>query len=253
MEKTVKAVVMDDEELARQVVKKYLAAHPEIAVVAECENGFSGLKAIQELKPQLVFLDIQMPKIDGFELLELLEEKPVIIFSTAHDEYAIKAFEYSAADYLLKPYSQRRFSEAVQRALQRLSANQATPGQDTLSQITEAADRLPHTLHRIVVKEGAQVHVIPVQDVIWIAAADDYVEIHTPTRRYLKQKPMNYFEQHLPEEQFVRVHRSAIVAVAQIKKIEPDTKDTYSLTLKDGREINVSRSGMKTLKEKLRF
>jgi two-component system LytT family response regulator len=253
MEKTVKAVVIDDEELARQVVKKYLAAHPEIAVVAECENGFSGLKAIQELKPQLVFLDIQMPKIDGFELLELLEEKPVIIFSTAHDEYAIKAFEYSAADYLLKPYSQRRFSEAVNRALQRLSADQATPGQDSLSQITEAAHRLPHTLHRIVVKEGAQVHVIPVQDVIWIAAADDYVEIHTPTRRYLKQKPMNSFEQHLPEDQFVRVHRSAIVAVAQIKKIEPDTKDTWSLTLKDGREINVSRSGMKSLKEKLRF
>jgi two-component system LytT family response regulator len=253
MEKTIKAVVIDDEELARRVVIKYLVAHPEIEVVAACENGFSGLKAIQELKPQLVFLDIQMPKIDGFELLELLEEKPVIIFSTAHDAYAIKAFEYSAADYLLKPYNQQRFSEAVQRALQRLASDQETSKEDTLSQITEAADRLPHTLHRIVVKDGAEVHVIPVQDVVWIAAADDYVEIHTSTRRYLKQKPMAYFEQHLPDDQFVRVHRSAIVAVAQIKKIEPDTKDTYSLTLKDGREISVSRSGMKALKEKLRF
>lgn len=245
------AIIIDDEELARKVIVKYLENHPEIAVVEECENGFTGLKAISRHKPDLVFLDIQMPKINGFELLEILDEKPLIIFSTAHDEFAIKAFDHNAVDYLLKPYSQKRFDESIGRALQKLSS-----GVPIVEEIDKLKDELNNTseiLHRVVIKSGTQVEVIPADAIEYLEAADDYVEIHTGTDKLLKQQTLSWFEQRLDPDKFIRVHRSFIVAIARISKIEPYSKDSFVLTLKSGKEVNVSKAGMKSLKEKLSF
>ncbi|MCF8364971.1 MAG: LytTR family DNA-binding domain-containing protein [Bacteroidales bacterium] len=252
MEKTtIKALIIDDEELARKVILRYLEKHPEIEIVGECENGFAGLKAINENKPDLVFLDIQMPKINGFELLEVLEEKPLIIFSTAHDEFALKAFEHSALDYLLKPYSQKRFTEAVAKALSRIQSGLSQTAE--LEKLNHENEKREDYLHRIVVKEGSQVHVIPCGEIITLEAADDYVEIQTKSKKYLKQKPLSFFETRLHPDHFIRVHRSTIVAVSEISRLEPYSKDNFILILKNGKEVNVSKSGMKLLRDKLNF
>jgi two-component system, LytTR family, response regulator len=245
----IKAIIVDDEELARRVIRKYLEKHPQILLVAECGNGFEGLKEISEHKPDLVFLDIQMPKVSGFELLEVLDDPPVIIFSTAHDQFALRAFEHSAVDYLLKPYSQQRFDDAVSKAMQRLKAAGSAP--EKMEALKHAVDSSVEPLHRIVVKSGNRIDVVPVEDVVLLEAADDYVEIHTSAARYLKQKALSYFEAHLPPELFIRIHRSFIVAIDQIKSIEPYSKENYVVILKNDREINVSKAGMKKLKERL--
>lgn len=247
----IRAIIIDDEELARKVIVRYLEKHPDIEVLEECENGFTGLKAINDKKPDLVFLDIQMPKINGFEMLEVLDEKPLIIFSTAHDEFALKAFEHSALDYLLKPYSQKRFSDAVNKAVERIRSGNSQDGE--MEKFREEADQRDTFLHRIVVKDGNNVHVIPVDEIVRLEAADDYVEIYTGAGKQLKQKPLSHFETHLDPEQFIRVHRSSIVAIREIAKLEPYSKDSYILILKDGTEVNVSKSGMKELKERLNF
>jgi two-component system, LytTR family, response regulator len=247
--KQLSAIIIDDEELARMVIRRYLEAHPEIRLVEECEDGFAGLKAINELKPDLIFLDIQMPKITGFELLEVLDDPPVIIFSTAHDEFALKAFEHSAVDYLLKPYNQKRFSEAINKAVTRLGVERQKSSE--ISQLKSALDHDQEALNRVVVKSGSKLDVIPVDEIVLLEAADDYVEIHTARAKYLKQKPLSFFEDHLPGDKFIRVHRSFIVAVDQIVSIEPYSKESYVLILKNKQEINVSKSGLKKLKDKL--
>ncbi len=252
MEKsTIKTIIIDDEELARKVIVKYLEKHPEVEIIEECENGFSGLKAINEKKPDIVFLDIQMPKINGFEMLDVLEEKPLIIFSTAHDDFAIKAFEHSALDYLLKPYSQRRFSEAVNKALERIVTGKSQSLE--LENLGIENDTQEDFLRRIVIKNGNQVNVIPVDDILLLEAAGDYVEIYTAGKKYLKQKSLTFFENRLDTDHFIRVHRSSIVAVSEISKLEPYSKDSYILVLKNGKEVNVSRTGMDVLKKKLHF
>lgn len=248
---TIKAIIIDDEELARKVIIRYLEKHADIQVVGECENGFTGLKAINENKPDLVFLDIQMPKINGFEMLEVLDEKPLIIFSTAHDEFALKAFEHSAIDYLLKPYSQKRFSDAVNKAVERIRSGK--PQTHEIEKLQAENENREDYLHRIVVKDGSLVYVIPVEEVIRLEAADDYVEIYTKSGKHLKQKPLSFFEEHLDPGQFIRVHRSSMVAIPQISKLEPYSKDSYILVLKNGDEVNVSKSGLKELKERLNF
>lgn len=245
------AVIIDDEELARKVILRYLEKHTDIEVLSECENGFTGLKAINEKNPDLVFLDIQMPKINGFEMLEVLDKKPLIIFSTAHDEFAIKAFEHSAIDYLLKPYSQKRFSEAVEKATRRIKSNTAT--EENIDRLKAQVAHTKEELQRIVVKSGNKVEVIPVSEVEFLEASGDYVEIHTVEAKYLKQMPLSYFEEHLSADDFIRVHRSYIVPVNRIKALEPYSKDNYMLILKSGREIPVSKSGMKILREKLQL
>jgi two-component system LytT family response regulator len=245
------ALIIDDEELARKVIIRYLNKHPEIRIVEECEDGFSGLKAINGLKPDIVFLDIQMPRINGFELLELLDEKPLIIFSTAYDEFAIKAFEHSAVDYLLKPYSQKRFSEALNKAIDKI--RQGGAPQNEIHTLQNKLESSPEYLRRVVIKSGSNVIVLPVDEIDYLKAADDYVEVHTARDRYLKQKTMDYFEQHLDPGQFIRVHRSYIVSIPQISKLEPYSKDNFVLLLKNGKEINVSKSGYKNLKERLGF
>lgn len=245
------AIIVDDEELARKVILRYLEKHPEIKVVEECENGFSGLKAINQLKPDIVFLDIQMPKLSGFEMLEVLDWKPQVIFSTAYDDFAIKAFEHSAVDYLLKPYSMKRFSEAVNKAIEKIRMGGTT--QNEVHELQNKLETSPEPLRRVVIKSGSNVIVLPVNEIIHLEAADDYVEIHTARDRYLKQKTMNYFEQHLDPGQFIRVHRSFIVSIPQISKLEPYSKDSFVLLLKNGKEVSVSKSGYKNLKERLGF
>lgn len=247
----VTAVIIDDEELARKIIVKYLEIHSRVKVVAECDNGFTALKVINKLKPEIIFLDIQMPKINGFEMLELLDEKPVIIFSTAHDQYAIKAFEQSAVDYLLKPYSQKRFDTAVKKALEKISSRQNY--QSGFKKLSEHLDSSNEILQRVVVKTGNKVEIIPSGKIEYLEAAGDYVMIHTEKGRFLKQKTMKFFEFHLDPEMFIRVHRSYIVNIGLISGIEPYSKDSYILILKNGKKINLSKNGLKKLKEKLRF
>jgi two-component system LytT family response regulator len=251
MTSNIKAIIIDDEELARKVIIRYLEKHPEIELIETCENGFTGLKAIQEQKPDLIFLDIQMPKINGFELLELLDEKPAIIFSTAHDEFAIKAFEHSALDYLLKPYNQQRFSQAVNKAIEHIQNGlKQTPQIDKLEKTIQQTDDY---LQRIVVKDKSNVHIIPTKEILYLEAAGDYVEIHTISGKFLKQQALSYFEQRLNPKDFFRVHRSWIVAAGEIAKLEPYSKDNFVLIMKNGKEINVSKTGMKLLRKELQF
>lgn len=237
-----KVIIIDDEFLARSMVKEYLQKYPQLELVAECGDGFEGMKAIQEHKPDLVFLDIQMPKISGFEMLELIDEPPAVIFATAFDEYAIKAFEAHAVDYLLKPFDQERFDKAVNKFLVQQKGNQ-TNTQELLNDV-----QLPNSNTRIVVKNGSKIKIIPVQEVLYLEAADDFVKIFTREGYYLKNKTMSFFESFLPPDLFVRCHRSYIVNIQEITRIDPYEKDGHVAVLKNGTKINVSRNGYGKLK-----
>ncbi len=243
-----KVIVIDDEPLARSVVVEYLQKHPELEMMQECGDGFEGLKAIQQHQPELVFLDIQMPKITGFEMLELLEKPPAVIFTTAYDEFAIKAFESHAIDYLLKPFSQDRFDKAIVKWSEQ--KNDSSKIQNT-NELLEEASLSPTQNHRIVVKNGSKIKIIPVHDVFYLEAADDYVKIHTTEGYFLKNKTMNHFEKTLDGQQFVRCHRSYIVNVQQITRIDPYEKDNHIAILRSGAKVPVSRSGYGRLKEVL--
>jgi two-component system LytT family response regulator len=243
----IKAVIIDDESLARDVVRAYLGDYPQVTIAAECKDGFEGLKALQETKPDLLFLDIQMPKISGFELLELLEDPPTIIFTTAFDEFAIRAFEASAFDYLLKPISRERFAKAMSKFLDQ-------PRQDNKSTLKSLAELPASTATggaRVVVKTGGKIKIIPVQDIKYLEAADDYVKIFTQEGHFLKNKTMQYFEKNLDPGTFVRVHRSYMVNVSQVTRIEPYEKENHLAILKDGSRVPVSKSGYSRLKEVL--
>jgi two-component system LytT family response regulator len=241
-----KVIIIDDEPLARSVVREYVQKHPQLEIVQECGDGFEGLKAIQQHQPDLVFLDIQMPKITGFEMLEMIDEPPAIIFTTAYDEFAIKAFESHAVDYLLKPFSQERFDKAIAKFSEQTAEN----GKKT-QELLEAASQSPSQNQRIVVKNGSKIKIIPVHDVFYLEAADDYVKIHTPEGYFLKNKTMNHFEQTLDPTQFVRSHRSYIVNVQQITRIDPYEKDNHIAILRSGAKVPVSRTGYAKLKDVL--
>ena len=242
-----KVIIIDDEPLARSIVKEFLQKHPELQLVAECGDGFEGVKAIQQHQPDLIFLDIQMPKINGFEMLEMLEHTPAVIFTTAFDEYAIKAFEAHAIDYLLKPFNQERFDKALAKWQDQKPVNNERSTQDLL----ETASQSPAQSQRIVIKDGSKIKIIPVHDVQYLEAADDYVKIHTRDGYFLKNKTMNHFEQVLDGQQFVRSHRSYIVNVQQITRIDPYEKDSHVAILRSGAKVPVSRSGYGKLKEVL--
>ncbi len=249
-----RAIIIEDESPAREIVKTFLKNHPDIELAGEFSDGFSGLKAIKELHPDLVFLDVQMPKITGFELLELLDERPQIVFTTAYDQYAIKAFEMNAVDYLLKPFSKERFNQAMDKIRAKRADNLKTPHDgDSIQQVMDAIDEKTETLFRVVVKKGSDIHMIPVEDIIYIEAKDDYVMIYTEKGRFLKEKTMKYYETHLSTEDFVRVHRSFIVRIDQVKRLEPYGKSSYIAILGQGQKINVSLAGYKKLKEVLSF
>jgi two-component system LytT family response regulator len=241
----IKAILIDDEPLARSIVKEYLQAHPEIDVLQECNDGFEGIKAITQHKPDLIFLDIQMPKINGFEMLELIEQPPAVIFTTAFDEYAMKAFETHAIDYLLKPFSKERFDKALQKWYQQRQEPVSKNSQATLLQ---EDIRQPEERNRIVVKEGGNIRIIPVQEIQYVEAYDDYVKIYTQKEMFLKKKTMSFYEQSLNPDQFVRVHRSYIIQLNQLTRIEPLEKDSHVALLKSGVRIPLSKSGYAKLK-----
>ena len=239
-----KIIIIDDEPLARSIVKEYLQSYPDAEVVAECNDGFEGMKAILHHEPDLIFLDIQMPKINGFEMLELVENPPYVIFTTAFEEYAIKAFETHAADYLLKPFSKERFDKAMQKLLQQKAAHQET------RQVLETAARSPLQSNRIVVKDGGKIKIIPVANIQYLEAADDYVKIYTSDFSFLKKKTMQYFEQSL-QPHFIRVHRSYIINTQLITRIDTHEKDSHMVLLTTGAKLPVSKAGYIKLKEVL--
>lgn len=245
-----KAVIIDDENLARELIKAYLKKFDQVEVIAECSDGFQGLKAIQQHNPDLIFLDIQMPKITGFEMLELIENPPVVIFSTAFDQYAIKAFELNATDYLLKPYSEARFEEAVKKALAKIGQKESN--QKELEGLKETRSE-QESLDRIVVKTGNKIQILALNQVHHFEAQDDYVAIHSDQGKFLKLMRMKALENGLPTGDFVRIHRSHIVNVKHIEKLELYEKDSYILYLKNGQQLPVSRSGHGRLKEVLRY
>ncbi len=243
----IRAIIVDDEDLARAVAREFLAGHTGIEVVAECVNGFECVKAVQELKPDLLLLDIQMPKLDGFEALELIDtERLAVVFLTAYDQYAMRAFEIHAVDYLLKPFSKERFDAAIERVLARL--DRRPPRAEDLAAAARGPGRY---LDRIVVRDGARVHVIAAEKLDWVEAQDDYVSLHSEGREYLKQQTISSLEERLDPSRFLRVHRSVIVNLERVERIEPYTKDSRLAILTGGAKVPVSRAGYARLKELL--
>jgi two-component system LytT family response regulator len=229
-----RAVIVDDEELARAYLREMLQSHPEIELVAECANGFEAVKAVNDLSPDLLFLDVQMPKLDGFEVLELIDADPAVIFVTAYDQYAMRAFDAQAIDYLLKPFSAERFDRALERAQGRTGKKRPAA---------------PRQVDRIVVRDGAKIHVIPLDKLDYAEAQDDYVALHSQGKSYLKQQPIGALEAMLDAARFVRIHRSAIVNLERVARIEPYAKDSRVAILADGTRLPVSRSGYARLLE----
>jgi two-component system, LytTR family, response regulator len=247
----IRCILIDDEQPARELVKKMLSNHDDVEIVAECSNGFDGFKAIKDFEPDLVFLDIQMPKLTGFEMLELFEDevKPHVVFITAYDQYALKAFEQNAIDYLLKPYTPDRFNAALDKARERIAHHEPQKVDKLLEEINEANE----SLSRIVVKDRGKIDIIPLDEIHYIKAEDDYVMFYTQRGRFLKKATMGYFETHLPQSDFIRVHRSFIINTQQIKRMERYEKETFIIQLKCGENIKTSKSGAKRLKELLDF
>ena len=242
----VRAVIVDDEDLARQVVRELLETHPEIEIVAECANGFEAVKAVTELKPDLLFLDIQMPKLDGFEVLELIGTDMAVIFATAYDQHALRAFEVHAVDYLLKPFGSERFEQALARARQRIGGKLPPP-----VDLKAAARTAGEFAERIVVRDGTRVHIIPTAKLDYVEAQDDYVALASEGKKHLKQQTISSLESSLDPARFLRIHRSYIVNLERVTKIEPYGKDTHLSILNDGTRLPVSRSGYGRLRSVL--
>jgi two-component system LytT family response regulator len=258
---TLRAVIVDDERPARELLREYLGREAGVEVVAECANGFEAVKVIGEQRPDLVFLDIQMPKLDGFEVLELIDPGPEVVFVTAYDEYALKAFEVHAVDYLLKPFARERLSEALALARTRRAAgggamsgsgaaatgaSPVTPGH-----LAAAARRPGQFVERLLIKDGAQVHVIPAERLDYLEAQDDYVAIHSGGKTHLKAGTLAEMSAGLDPDRFVRIHRSFVLNVERLSRLELYAKDSRMALLADGRELPVSRAGYTRLKELL--
>ena len=242
----IRAIIVDDEELARASLKLSLQKFQQISVINECSNGFEAVKSIKEFKPDVVFLDIQMPKLNGFDVVELLaDEAPQIIFVTAFDEYAIKAFDANALDYLLKPVNPDRLKIAIKRLEEKISIEAKPDFKNAVKEVVQK--NLP--LQRILIKENTKVHVIPVNEIIYIEAQDDYVLIQTPDKSYLKNERLANLEAELDPQVFIRIHRSFLVNIDYINRIESYSKDSKLVKLKTGFEIPVSRSGYGKLKQ----
>ena len=252
MSEKLKTIIIEDEELARNLLRSYLKDHPDIELIGDCENGFDGVKAINDKKPDLVFLDIQMPKITGFEMIELLDFKPQIIFTTAYDQYALKAFELNAVDYLLKPFSKDRMIAAIDKVKHRIQNEEKID-----EKLEELSNFRPgeEFIDRIVVKDRSKIHIITVDQIRYIESLDDYVMIYTHDGRHIKQKTMKFFETNLDPKNFIRIHRSYIVQVDNIAEIQQYEKESYIVILKDAAKtkLKVSKTGYKKIKEVLHF
>lgn len=252
MTEKLQTLLIEDEELARNLLRSYLKDHPDIEIIGECENGFDGIKSINDKRPDLVFLDIQMPKITGFEMIELLDYKPQIIFTTAYDQFALKAFELNAVDYLLKPFSKERLLAAVEKVKQRIqNADEPDERLEELSNFRPGEGYID----RVVVKDRHKIHIVTVDQIRYIESLDDYVMIYTHDGRHMKQKTMKYFENNLDPNNFIRIHRSYIVQVDNIAEIQQYEKESYIVILKDKdkTKLKVSKSGYKKIKEVLHF
>lgn len=242
-DKKITALIVDDEELARLALRELIKTRPELEVVAECRNGFEAVKAVAEHKPDLIFLDVQMPKLTGFDVLELIGTETAVIFVTAYDQYAMRAFEVHAVDYLLKPVGRERFEGALERAKSRVENKMPSP-----AELAAAARPPKQFLERVVVKDGTRVTLIPVGKLDYAEAQDDYVALSSEGKKHLKQQTIASLEACLDPEQFVRVHRSYIVNFARVARIEPYGKDSRLAILADGTRLPVSRAGYARLK-----
>ncbi len=239
----IKTIIIDDEPLAAEIVREFLAEFPQFKVLEVCQDGFQGLKAIQHHQPDLIFLDVQMPKITGFEMLELIDSPPSVIFTTAFDQYAVKAFDAMAIDYLLKPFSQERFSKAIEKYLAQVNEPQVEE-REGLNQLAEKRNRL-------VVRVKNEIKIIPIHEVTDFEAEDDYISIHTSGRKYLKKMTMKSLEDAMDPGKFARVHRSFMVNLNQITQIEPFERDSYILKMRDGAQVPVSKTGYSRLRQVL--
>ena len=237
---TLRVVIVDDESLARAVIREYLRPHADVEVVAECGNGFEAVKAVTELSPDLVFLDVQMPKLSGFEVLELLGRDVPVVFTTAYDQYALRAFEVHAVDYLLKPFDERRFAEALSRARGRIQSHQ--PSAELEALVSDARPR-QGPVERVLIRDGSQVHVIPVEKIDYVEAQDDYVCFKADGKQYLKDQTMAALETTLDPARFVRIHRSYLLNIDRIARVELYAKDSRVAILRDGTRLPVSRAG----------
>lgn len=250
-----RVILVDDEAPARSLIREYLEAHPDIEVVAECENGFEAVKRCGELGPDLLFLDVQMPKLTGFEVLELLSPPPPVIFCTAFDEYALRAFEAHAVDYLLKPVGRERLGQALDRfrAGRAAAAPAPTPGPGEARAAALAAAARPagQPLERILVRDGASVQVLPVDQIDYLEAQDDYVAIHVGSRSWLKTRSLAEIEAELPPGRFVRIHRSYVLNLDRLTRVELVARESRVAILKGGKELPVSRAGYGRLRERL--
>ena len=247
----IRIIIIDDEAPAREIIKHYLKEVDSVEVIAECADGFSGLKSISIMKPDLVFLDIQMPRLTGIELIEVLTEKPEIIFTTAYDQFALRACELNAVDYLLKPFPKRRFRDAVKKAIDKIQSGKGN--KEPASQLLTKKPEPSSPVNRIVVRKGNAINLIPVEQIRYVEAQDDYVMIYHSGGKALKQQTMKFYEENLPKNNFARIHRSYIVKIEEINRIEPYTKDNYVAVLHSGDKLPVSRAGYRHLKEELNF
>jgi two-component system LytT family response regulator len=246
--KTLRVAIVDDELPARQILREYLAAEAGIEVVAECANGFEAVKAVSEKTPDLLLLDVQMPKLDGFEVLDLVGAETAVIFTTAYDEYALRAFDVHAIDYLLKPFSQDRLQQALARARERLERPVVRPAASELA----ASARPPGAwISRIVIRDGAEVHVVPIDKVDYVEAQDDYIAVRTGERALLKDQALGDLERQLDPRRFVRIHRSYLLNLDRLVRLEPSGNDSRVAVLRDGKRLPVSRSGYSRLQQLL--
>jgi two-component system LytT family response regulator len=241
----IRALIVDDEELARQIIREMLVAHPEIEIAGECSSGFDAVKMVGELQPDLLFLDVQMPKLDGFEVLELIANDISVIFATAYEEHALRAFEVHAVDYLLKPFRAQRFEAALERVKERIRTK--TPF--TSGQLSAAARAPGEYAERIVVKDGTRVEIIPIEKLDYAEAQDDYIGLRSQGKTYLKQQTISSLEAALNPKHFVRIHRSYLVNLERVRRLEPLGRDTHLAILNDGARLPVSRAGLKRLQE----
>lgn len=246
-EAPLRVAIVDDEELARRVLREYLSGMPDVEVVAECANGFEAVKAVADLAPDLLVLDVQMPKLNGFEVLELVSRDVAVIFATAHDEYAIRAFEVHAVDYLMKPFSAERLSAAVTRARERLARRDPAP----LAALSAAVRPAAASATRVLIREGARVDVLPVEQIDFVQAQDDYVSYAAKGRRYLKEQTLAEVEASLDPARFVRVHRSYVINLDRLTRVDLDDRENRVALLSTGDRIPVSRSGHARLGERL--
>ncbi len=237
-------MIVDDEPLARKAMSLVLAEFPDIEVIGECADGFEAVKMINQEKPEVVFLDIQMPKLDGFDVLELLDDPPFIVFVTAYNEYALKAFESHALDYILKPVQKERLGKTLERVEKRLKESQ---GGQPVGRLLDHHQEHNTPLERILVRDRNRIHILPVVDISFIEAQDDYVALYTKERSHLKKETLSRLEKRLDSRKFVRIHRSYLINIDYLSKIEPYAKDSKIAVLKDGKTLPVSRSGYQRL------